>query len=43
MDVGFTLGNSDYEGDDDLIIHRIDSGDIIYSNPTLKYKVIHKL
>lgn len=40
MDRGFAFGN--LEGvDDDLIFQRIDSGDIIYSNPSAKYKVCH--
>ena len=38
MDGGFTLGNFDGV-DDDLIFQRIDSGDIVYSNPSAKFKV----
>uniref|UniRef100_A0A6A7FRR0 non-specific serine/threonine protein kinase n=2 Tax=Hirondellea gigas TaxID=1518452 RepID=A0A6A7FRR0_9CRUS len=42
MDGGFTLGDSaDFDGvDDDLIFQRIDSGEIIYSNPSAKYKLV---
>lgn len=41
MDGGFNRGNpADLDGvDDDLIFQRIDSGQIVYSNPSAKYKV----